>query len=179
MKGVVFTEFLDMVESRFSANMVDDIIDDADLASGGAYTSVGTYPFQEMAALVGALSRASGQPAGALIHAFGYYLFGRFAQVYPDSLVGKDNTFSLLCCIENSIHVEVLKLYPEAELPRFAVESMDDTTLVLRYDSPRCLGELAKGLIQGALDHYHECGVIREEALKADGSSMRFTVELT
>ena len=44
MKGIVFTEFLEMVEDKFSADMVDDIIDDCDLASGGAYTAVGTYP---------------------------------------------------------------------------------------------------------------------------------------
>jgi len=58
MKGVVFTEFLDMVEAKFSADMVDDIIDDAKLASGGAYTAVGTYPHSEMVALGVALALA-------------------------------------------------------------------------------------------------------------------------
>ncbi len=43
MKGVVFTEFIEMVEDQFSADMVDDIIDDAQPPSGGAYTAVGTY----------------------------------------------------------------------------------------------------------------------------------------
>lgn len=43
MKGIVFTEFVDMVEAQFSADMVDDILDDAAPASGGAYTAVGTY----------------------------------------------------------------------------------------------------------------------------------------
>lgn len=38
MKGMVFTEFLDMVETKFSAAMVDDIIEDSQVASGGAYT---------------------------------------------------------------------------------------------------------------------------------------------
>lgn len=33
MKGMVFTEFLEMVEAKFSADMVDDIIDDANPAS--------------------------------------------------------------------------------------------------------------------------------------------------
>lgn len=35
MKGVVFTEFLEMVEARFSADLVDDVIDAANLPSGG------------------------------------------------------------------------------------------------------------------------------------------------
>ena len=36
MKGVVFTEFLDMVEEKFSAEMVDDIIAAADLPHAAA-----------------------------------------------------------------------------------------------------------------------------------------------
>ena len=52
MKGMVFTEFLEMVESTFSADMVDDIIDDSAPPSGGAYTSVGTYDHQELVGMV-------------------------------------------------------------------------------------------------------------------------------
>ena len=83
MKGVVFTEFLGMVEQQFSADMADDIIDDADLPHGGAYTAVGTYPFDEMVALIVALSRRSGIEVPVLIHAFGQYLFGRFLCAVP------------------------------------------------------------------------------------------------
>ena len=43
MKGVIFTEFLEMVESHFSPEMADRIITAARLPSGGAYTAVGTY----------------------------------------------------------------------------------------------------------------------------------------
>ena len=36
---MVFTEFLEMVGSKFSADMVDNIIDDSNLPGGGAYTA--------------------------------------------------------------------------------------------------------------------------------------------
>jgi len=52
MKGIIFREFIDMVEAQFSPQMVDDIIQASTLASGGAYTSVGTYPHDEMFQLV-------------------------------------------------------------------------------------------------------------------------------
>ena len=52
MKGMVFTEFLEMVESTFSADMVAAIIDDSAPPSGGAYTSVGTYDHQELVGMV-------------------------------------------------------------------------------------------------------------------------------
>ena len=52
MKGIVFTEFLDLVEDKFGLEMVDKIIQSSDLESGGIYTSVGTYKFSEMLQLV-------------------------------------------------------------------------------------------------------------------------------
>ncbi len=36
MKGIVFTEFIELVEQTFSEDMVDDILEDCDLDSGGA-----------------------------------------------------------------------------------------------------------------------------------------------
>ena len=38
MKGVVFTEFLEMVEDIFSPDIADQIVEEADLPSGGVYT---------------------------------------------------------------------------------------------------------------------------------------------
>ncbi len=52
MKGMVFTEFLEMVEDRFSPEIADRIITASDLRSGGAYTAVGTYEHSEMIQLV-------------------------------------------------------------------------------------------------------------------------------
>ena len=42
MKGIIFTEFMQMVEDRFSIEVAEEIIDAATLPSGGSYTSLGT-----------------------------------------------------------------------------------------------------------------------------------------
>lgn len=173
MKGVVFTEFLAMVEKQFSADMVDDVIDDAHLPNGGAYTAVGTYPHQEMVAMVVALSQRTGIPVPDLVRAFGEYLFGRFVLAYPSFFRGIDNAFKFLSGIEDIIHVEVLKLYPDAELPRFDVEHMDDRKLVLLYQSPRHFEDLAEGLMRGCVAHFGEPIHITREAADS-GASQRF-----
>ena len=67
MKGIVFTEFLELVESKWGADMVDDLIDSNDLESGGVYTAVGTYDFKEMQALLGTLSERTGIPPADLL----------------------------------------------------------------------------------------------------------------
>jgi hypothetical protein len=43
MKGIVFTEFLEMVEQEFGYNMVDEMIENTDLDSKGVYTSIVIY----------------------------------------------------------------------------------------------------------------------------------------
>ena len=52
MKGIVFTEFLDMVEERFGYEVVDQIISESKLSTDGIYTSVGTYPHSEIVKLL-------------------------------------------------------------------------------------------------------------------------------
>lgn len=176
MKGVVFTEFLEMVEDRFSADMVDHIIDDARLPHGGAYTAVGTYPHGEIVAMVVALSQRSGVPAPDLIRVFGQHLFGRFVQAYPDFFLGVKDAFHFLSGIENIIHVEVLKLYPDAELPKFIVEHHDPHRLVLLYQSPRHFEDLAEGLIRGCLVHFGEPIHIEREPSTAGAHAHRFVL---
>ena len=61
MKGIIFTEFLEMVETEYGMDMVDRLIDSSKIASQGAYTSVGTYDHRELIHLVGELF---GFPAG-------------------------------------------------------------------------------------------------------------------
>src|SRR5688500_13719002 len=83
MKGIVFTEFLEMVEHQFGPAIADRIIVESKVASNGAYTSVGTYDHGELVAMVVCLSAATGVPAEALVQAFGEHLFERFAVGFP------------------------------------------------------------------------------------------------
>ena len=96
MKGLVFTEFLEMVEQTFSEEVADRIIDESDLPSNGAYTSLGTYDHGEMLELVTNLSRETNIPVPDLVFAFGRHLFDRFAVVFPQILGDADTAFSML-----------------------------------------------------------------------------------
>lgn len=43
VKGVVFNEFIDMVETQFSLGLTNAMLERANVPSGGAYAAVGTY----------------------------------------------------------------------------------------------------------------------------------------
>src|SRR5689334_788126 len=113
MKGLIFTEFLEMVEAKFSPDMLDRIVETADLPSGGAYTAVGTYDHTEMVELVTCLSRETDISAHDLVRSFGTYLFERFYQTFPMYFEGVRSTFDFLRHVQDYIHVEVHKLYPD------------------------------------------------------------------
>lgn len=153
MKGMVFTEFLEMVEAKFSADMVDDIIEDSDLPNRGAYTAVGTYDHEELVKMVVALSKRTNIAAPALVQVFGEHLFGRFNALYPSFFAGVTSALDFLEGIETIIHTEVRKLYPDAQLPKFECKRAPDGLSML-YSSPRHFGDLAEGLIRGAVAHF-------------------------
>lgn len=156
MKGVVFTEFLEMVEDRFSTDLADQIIEEADLASGGAYTRIGTYDHREMIALVERLSVHTGLSTPQLLQTYGAHLFRRFSVLYPVFFEGVGSIFEFLPRVEAYIHVEVRKLYPDAELPTLDAEQPDPDQLRITYRSKRPFAALAEGLIRGCIEHYGE-----------------------
>ena len=155
MKGIVFTEFLELVENEFGLEVVQQIIDECELETAGVYTSVGTYSHKDMFKMVAKLSEIKGLPVPALLTVFGEYFFTTLKTKYP-VFVEKPNLFSFLNSIDQYIHPEVLKLYPEAELPRFEAEIKSDNEMTLDYMSSRKLSDLAIGLIKGAAKHFKE-----------------------
>ena len=179
MKGVVFTEFLSFVAESYGEDAVDDIIDASRLPSEGAYTSVGTYPHAEMATLCGELSKLTEEPASQLVCRFGSRLSETFAHEYSDFFAKSGSFFDFIASVEDHIHVEVRKLYPDAELPNFKVVSRTDSEMVLDYQSPRRMSSLAEGLILGSARQF---GVAVRINIAPDsngnGDIARFTIKL-
>ena len=176
MKGIVFTEFLEMVEKEFGFEMVDHLITNSDLPSSGIYTSVGTYHHSEMVELLTNLSVKSEIAPNVLLKAFGKYLFNTFLGAYPQFFSEVDNAFDFLESIDKHIHVEVKKLYPDAALPKFETEENDQGQMIMTYMSERKLSDLAEGLIENSVEHYGKPYHVSKENLKEDGSVVKFTI---
>ncbi|WP_028885283.1 heme NO-binding domain-containing protein [Teredinibacter turnerae] len=175
MKGIIFTVFSDFVETNYGVDQLDDILDSCDLASGGAYTVVGTYDFSELQALFGALCKAQNMELSEALRLYGHHLAAAFVTQYPDFFQEVDDTFSLLKNIENHIHVEVRKLYPNAELPSFSHKHDESDRLTLIYSSPRKLGDLVVGLIEAASGYYKETiRIERKSPIDAPAESEHF-----
>jgi len=176
MKGIVFTEFLEMVEGQFGLETVDAIIENSDLPSEGAYTAVGTYEFSEMLQLVTQLSATANMRVNDLLYAFGLYLFEGLLKAHPEVVSNYKNPIGLLYSIENHIHVHVKKLYPDAELPTFKILEKSEHSLTMVYSSSRGLYDLAHGLIVKTFEHFNKSANVEMELLNEQGTEVKFTI---
>lgn len=177
MKGMVFTEFMDLVEETWGLDMSEDLLDTVQPASGGIYTAVGNYDAGELVALALCLSEKSNTPLPDLLRTFGHRIFQMFTQQYGHFFAECDNALSFLAGIHGHIHVEVRKLYPDAELPNFDYPDEGANQLVMDYESTRPLSEFAHGLILATVAHYGEPIEVRMEDLSGgQGNRARFTL---
>lgn len=178
MKGLVFTELLQMAEGRLGEEMVDGILDSLALSNDGAYSAVGNYPCSELVRIVTAISDRTGVPGADLQRLFGHHMLGRFAQTHPRFFEGKATMLDLLEAIEGEVHVEVRKLYPDAELPTFQTERLDDRTLRMSYSSTRPLSHFCHGLIEACARHFDQPATIEVTSPPDDPTRASFVIRL-
>jgi len=156
MKGIIFTELVEMVEARFGLETADVMLEPEGLASGGVYTATGVYGHGEMVLLLSRLSASTDLSVSRLLQAYGEHLFDRLRALFPVFFERPRDAFEFLATVNDVVHVEVLKLYPDAELPTFICDRIDERNMRLTYSSPRGLADLARGLIARCCRSYGE-----------------------
>ena len=178
MKGIVFSAFVDHVEDCFGLETSEAMISSCNLPSGAAYTSVGTYDHNELVQMLTSLSELTGQSIQHLLKTFGRHLFSYLTKSYPDAISHAKSAFALISSIDNHIHVEVRKLYPEADLPSFTHQVTGPDEMMLTYRSERGLADLAEGLLYGCFEYFGEMVEInREDLSDGSGKEVRFALK--
>lgn len=177
MKGIVFTEFLDLVEDKFGLDVLDKIITQSDLESGGIYTSIGTYKFSEMLQLLQHLSAHTDISIDDLLLVYAEHFFSVLEESYPGLLASYNDPIEMISSIENHIHVEVRKIYPDAELPTFEVVEKTDISIILIYKSSRAMHHFGLGLMNKTFEHFNSTATIVLEKLKEDGTEVKFLIK--
>ena len=164
MNGLIFTEFMEMVETTWSFDMVDTLIDRSQVGSGGIYTAVGSYPHEEMVALINALAEETQLPIDQIERTFGQYLFSRFMREYPQYFTGIRDSFQFLARIDEIVRPIFRKHFPDNEPPTIQVEQSPGRLSLSNFSAPFFI-HLAQGLIEGCISHFGGNEVLQRESV--------------
>ncbi|WP_394147763.1 heme NO-binding domain-containing protein [Shewanella atlantica] len=174
MKGIIFSEFISLVEEKFGLETCQTMLDNNQ--DSGIYTSAGTYDHRDLINLISSLSKLTGISSTELQQVYGESVFRHLFDSMP-ALEGKyEDTFDFIKSVEVSIHSEVKKLYPQAKPPRFSFISETSSELVMDYHSARCLSHVCFGLIKGCANYFNQEVAIDMAPLSQDNSEVRFTI---
>src|SRR5262245_35939792 len=112
MKGIIFDLLEQVVTDAFGEDTWEAVLDSSGLE--GAYTTVGTYPHDELHVLVAAAAEKLNMPADEVVRWFGRTSFPLLGARYPGFVEGHARTMSFLLTLNDVIHPEVRKLFPGA-----------------------------------------------------------------
>ncbi len=167
MKGVIFNLLEEVVSEQHGDAAWDALLLAA--RSDGIYTSLGSYPDEQLIALVEAASALTGTPVRTLLHWFGVQALPKLAERYPAFFQVAPDARSLILSVNTIIHPEVRKLYAGASCPHFHFVETPDT-ITLGYSSPRKMCDLAHGFVEGVAAHYGESVSFDQPACMHDGA---------
>ena len=172
MKGIVMTSLVDMIQEKHGLSVWFEVLDLAGLE--GIYTSGDYYPDEEIISLLQAFSTIVDKPVPAILHEFGMYVLPFFLSGDFEFKLEGMSFLDFLESVDQVIHVEVKKLYPDAQLPSFSYNRVTPEKLIIEYVSQRKLCHLAEGLIESASEIFETSYSIQHNQcmLKGDDSCL-------
>ena len=176
MKGIILSEFVEFLEESLGPDQAQTIIEKSGVQSQGAYSRVGQYDYQELIQLLTQAVTETNMEAGELVQPFADHLFTVFHRDYNVFFEGAESAAHMLTQIDDHIHVEVKKLYPDAELPKFEY-SQEGDKLVLNYQSPRPLAAVAQALVGACLKFFGDKESLVSSQIAEDQCSAEFVIQ--
>jgi hypothetical protein len=176
MKGIIFNQFLDMVEGKFGYQMVDAIILQNSSTTGGAYTSIGNYSHDELKRLFKSLHEKTKIPLPLLLHEFGRHLFQWFIKNYGSKFQSSNNAFCFIKGMEVQLQNELEKIYPDIRFPEIKIKSRNGSSLEVYYYADYGAASLIRGILEAALDYFDENAIVKSSRVPGEKNCMKFTL---
>jgi predicted hydrocarbon binding protein len=161
MHGTMFVHLRRYTEEQLGAAAWDEILTAAGLGPR-AYLPIGSYPDEEMVAIVSAASKVARVGAPQLLESFGEYVAPHLLGMYRHLLKPAWRTLEVLLHVEETAHRAVRLQQPGASPPYLVARRIGDQQAELNYTSSRRLCFVAKGIIRGLADHFGERVTIQE-----------------
>ena len=179
MKGLVFQTYIDYLVQSHGEELKNFILRDANSGDRDSYDTMGTYPFTSLYAVVAQTHKHTGESVPQILEDYGYYLFDILAVSYAKYLGDGVDFFGFLESLEDHVHVHVNQQFPDASLPSFTYERVDDNRLTMIYESERAMSDFGIGMIKGSAKHFNKQVAIEKEDLTPDNNGTEVAIRVT
>ena len=157
MKGEIFNILEDFIVDNWGRDTFEEIFEEVHdkLITKEPFVGPGTYPDSDFMAIVAQAVAKLGVTLEQAVHAFGVYTFPKLAEKMPDYVAPYKHPKDFLLTLHDVIHVEVKKLYPDAETPSFEYRDEKENELVMIYHSKRKLYNFVEGMFESVGSYYN------------------------
>jgi len=178
MKGIIFNLLEDFLKERLGNERFEELIDGCSLKTREPFVGPGSYPDEDLLAIVDRAVEVTGRPKSETLRVFGRFCIGRLAQKYPHFFDRHPDAKAFLKTIDALHKLEVKKLYADAKPPEFVMEDPSPDRLIMRYRSERMLCAFVEGLIEGVAEHYRSpIRYQQRQCMLEGGPSCEFELE--
>ena len=154
MKGIIFNLLEEFITEKFGEEKYEEIIEQCPLKTKAPFVAPGSYPDSDLFAIVTKITEKLGIALPEALKLFGEFCFPKLANKYPVFVTPYKHPKEFLKTVDSIIHVEVKKLYRDAELPKFGYTDPSSNRLIIEYESKRNLCLFMEGMIDGVAHYF-------------------------
>ena len=169
MHGIIFFLMHRFAENTLGKDGWSQLLDEAGMPQR-SYSPATSHPDEDLVALVGAASRLTARTVTDILARFGEYIGPELLALHPRLVDPEWRTLDVVANTEDVIHRVVRSDNPGAQPPSLRAERISEDEVQLVYSSPRQMCALAKGMVKGLADHFHETIEIVEDACMLEGA---------
>lgn len=170
MNGIIFIEITKFAQSRIGEQSWREVVRLAGIP-WRVYYRVADYPDAEAAALLSALAAALKEPLGTVLENLGEFITPDLLRMARYWIRPEWKTLDLIANTEATIHETLRAEGSRTDPPRLRCERTGADEVLVTYDSPRKLCQLARGIIKGMAKHYKEQVSILEPSCMLKGDA--------
>ena len=170
MNGIVFIEIGKFAQTRLGEQAWREVVRLAGIPSR-IYYRVADYPDEEAITLLSALAAALNEPLGPVLESLGEFITPDLLRMARHWIRPEWKTLDLIANTEATIHETLRSEGSRTDPPRLRCERTAPDEVVVTYDSPRRLCQLARGIVRGVAGHYAEQVAIAEASCMLKGDA--------
>jgi hypothetical protein len=179
MKGLFFTELIELLEADYGLAVVDRVIRAAVPPTDGAYTSMGNYDAEEFFGLINAFSAEMDQPVSTIQRSFGRH-FMRCLMVRNHKLVGTYSSAIKAIKDVNKLIRAARILPPDATLPDVTFSEEGESIWQLTIHLPLQVRDMVLGALEACIARYEEPLIVSRTDIEVNGQiATRFEITLS